>query len=487
MGNWFATFSLFAWPVFALWLFASRPLNRAIVITILGAYLLLPAGTSYKLAPGIPELDKVAVSSIAALIGCLFIANVRLRIWRQFGIAETLYILFVFEPLITASLNGDLIVGGGGRILLPIGWYDGLSTVEGQCLILVPFLIGRSFLRTEADLIETFKIFIVAGLIYTIPALIEMRMSPQFHYWFYGYMPSEFYQEVREGGWRPMVFTGHGLLLSFFFAISASSAAAFWKLRIKATRFGASGVTFYLSTILLLCRSAGSSMYGILLIPLIRFAPIKLQLQVAVVLSGLALMYPLMRSADLVPTQTILEAADTYISADRAGSLNTRFEQEKALLDKASERFWFGWGRYGRNRVYADWGGDISITDGRWIITMGQFGLLGFLAEFGLLGVPVFAAAAALKFVKSKQDGVLLAALALMITVNLIDLLPNSSINSWTWLLAGALLGRSEALREASRRNYMNMVSNKPISFNLPGNAVSSDQTSASSNAPAVK
>ena len=40
-----------------------------------------------------------------------------------------------------------------------------------------------------------------------------------------------------------------------------------------------------------------------------------------------------------------------------------------------------------------------------------------------------------------------LAALALIISANIVELLPNATLTPWTWLLAGALLGRSELLR----------------------------------------
>ena len=81
-------------------------------------------------------------------------------------------------------------------------------------------------------------------------------------------------------------------------------------------------------------------------------------------------------------------------SSDRSGSLEFRFDNEEKLLQHASNRFWFGWGRYGRNRVFdEDTGQDTTVTDGRWIITLGCFGFLGFLAEFGLLVLPIFAAA----------------------------------------------------------------------------------------------
>ena len=91
-----------------------------------------------------------------------------------------------------------------------------------------------------------------------------------------------------------------------------------------------------------------------------------------------------------------------------------------------------------------------AYTDGRWTITLGQFGIFGFLAEFGLLALPVLRAASALRFAESERDSIFLGALALIIAVNMIDLLPNASLSPWTWLLAGALLGRTEALRDAA-------------------------------------
>ena len=76
----------------------------------------------------------------------------------------------------------------------------------------------------------------------------------------------------------------------------------------------------------------------------------------------------------------------SLVSDDRARSLEFRFINEDRLLGRASERPLAGWGRFGRNRVYDEEGGyDVSVTDGRWIIVLGQFGILGFIAEFGLL------------------------------------------------------------------------------------------------------
>jgi hypothetical protein len=97
----------------------------------------------------------------------------------------------------------------------------------------------------------------------------------------------------------------------------------------------------------------------------------------------------LLRSQDLFPTKSVVAAAD-YVSYDRAFSIDFRFENEDRLLAKASERPIFGWGGWGRNRVYdAETSSDVSVTDGAWIIELGQFGLTGFLSLFLLIVAPI--------------------------------------------------------------------------------------------------
>jgi hypothetical protein len=172
-------------------------------------------------------------------------------------------------------------------------------------------------------------------------------------------------------------------------------------------------------------------------------------MRVALILVSLTLLYPALRAFNLFPAETLVDTVQ-LISPERAGSLKQRFDQEKQLLERARERVMFGWGRFGRSRVYDEWGIDVSVTDGRWIVTLGQFGLVGFLAEFGLLAFPVFRAAGARRFASSAQEKLYLAALSVMISLNIVDLVPNALLAPWTWLLAGALLGRAELLAATS-------------------------------------
>lgn len=446
--NWFATFALLAWPLVALWLYQTRPVNQATLWTILGAYLLLPVGAGIKLAEGIPQLDKTSIPNLAALLGCLLIK--RLRFWNGFGVAEVLLLMLLIGPFVTSELNADAVVSGS--LFLPsLGGYDGVSATIAQLLFVLPFLLGRHLLKNSSDIEELLRTLIIAGLLYSLPMLFEMRMSPQLHHLFYGYTPFGFATQMRYGGFRPNVFLDNGLVAAFFAMTAMVAATAFWRTQTRIRKLPPAINTAYLGAILVLCKSLGALIYGAVLLPLVGLARPRLQLRIAIVLASIAVAYPMLRAADLVPTKYMLDAA-TSISEDRADSLRVRFDNEQQLLDRASQRIMFGWGRWGRSRVYDENGKDISITDGRWAITLGQFGILGFLAEFGLLALPVFRAAAALKFVKTERDRIFLGALALIISINMIDLLPNASLSPWTWLLAGALLGRAEALRGAARQ-----------------------------------
>jgi hypothetical protein len=400
--------------------------------------------------PMVPQFDKASIPSMSAFIGCLFAARRAPRIFRSFGITEVLITGYLISPVITSELNGDALVFG--KTVLPgVGLYDAISAAEAAFISLLPFFLGRQFLRGPADNLAILKILVVSGLLYSLPILFEVRFSPQLHYWLYGAYSSEMGQAMRDGGFRPMVFMGHGLLAAFFMMTTAVAAAALWRTRVSVFGLPSAAVNVYLGVTLFLCKSFGALLYGIALVPLIRFVKAKALVRLALLLITIATFYPMLRSFDLVPTKLMVDSASS-ISADRADSLNTRFEFENLLLERASERLLFGWGRFGRSRLYSESGGDMSVSDGHWVITLGQFGLFGFVAEFGLLSIGVIRAAAAFRILESPAEKIYLSAVALILAVNVLDLIPNAGLIPWTWLLAGALLGRSEAILATNPR-----------------------------------
>lgn len=413
--------------------------------------MFLPVKTEIDL-PLIPALGKESIPALAAFIGCRLVAKKRIPFFGQPGLVRWMLLLFVIGPFLTAELNSDAVIVGGHR-LPPMEHYDALSAVINQLITILPFFLGRQLFRTYDDQLLMFRALIVAGLFYSIFILIEVRLSPQLHRWVYGYFPHGFIQQMRYGGFRAVVFMGHGLWVAFFVAVTVLAATVFWRLKIKVWKFSSAGITFYLLAVLLLCKSVASILYGFSAFLMIKITPFKMQLHAARILVLIALLYPTLSIMNLVPHKAIMDFV-TSIDADRAQSLGVRFNNEHQLLDHARKRFLFGWGGWGRNRVYSEeTGDDVSITDGRWIITFGTFGYLGFFVEFGLLALPVFRAVSAYKLIKTENELILLSANALLIGFVMIDQLPNGSLASWLWLLVGAMLGRVENVFDERRKN----------------------------------
>jgi hypothetical protein len=453
--NLITVLALLSWPIVALWLYRTQPIGRAMLWTILGGYLLLPVGAFLKI-PMIPQFDKSSIPTFAALLGCTVVGKRPIRFSNGFGLAELLMLMLLVYPFITCELNGDPL-SMGNAVLPALGSYEAGSVLIGQLVTLIPFVLGRRFLCNRADTKEILRVLVIANLGYSLLSLFEIRFSPQLHAWIYGYFPMEgdwFGEQQRGGGFRPAVFLGHGLLVAFFVSTGVVAAAALWRTKTQVFdtfRLPSGMVIAYLGVLLVLCKTASALIYGVLLVFVVCLTRPRMQVGVAVALTSLALLYPVLRSADIVPTNATIELATSWFGSDRAASLGARLANEDALLERASQRFFFGWGTFGRGFVYDESGNLVYAPDGYWVIVMGAFGFLGFLALFGLLSLPVFVAARAVKFAETFADKLFLSALALIVAVNIFDLLPNSSIRPWTWLLAGALLGRSEWLLEQAR------------------------------------
>jgi len=445
-GNWFAIFALLFWPVVAGALYQLKPAPLATVWTVLGAYLLLPTDFAIKFEM-IPAFDKNSIPGICALIGCMLSKVHDARPVNRSRSADVLIVVYVISPVVSSILNNDPIVLRD--LVLPgVNIYDGISATLSQFLFFLPFLLARKFLREPSDFITVLRALVVAGLFYSLPALFEIRMSPQLSGWIYGTFSFSIAQEFRYGAFRPVVFLQNGLVLAFFVLTSLLASFAILRERLKknAGVIQSASVSVYLGLVLVLCRAAGAMVYGITAGALVLFSGPRSQLRVAAALVSIAMLYPLLRVEGVFPTKELVAIAST-IDADRAQSLAFRFDQEDLLLGHALERPAFGWGRFGRSRVY-DWeySKDISTTDGLWIITIGQFGIVGFLAQFALMSLPVFRAMSAMRSLINPRDRLLLATHALIVALVVVEQLPNASISPWTWLLMGTLLGRTEAL-----------------------------------------
>jgi hypothetical protein len=118
--------------------------------------------------------------------------------------------------------------------------------------------------------------------------------------------------------------------------------------------------------------------------------------------------------------------------------------------------------------VYDENGNDRSITDGQWIIAFGQFGFVGFIAQFGLLALPVFLTTRISGSAAAQREFIFLACLTLLVALTVVEQLPNASISSWSWLMAGVLLGQAERIRAQFRKGAKRPLVGREMVVELP-------------------
>jgi hypothetical protein len=281
----------------------------------------------------------------------------------------------------------------------------------------------------------------LAGLAYSLPALYEVRMSPQLNNMIYGFFPHSWIQHIRGGGFRPLVFLEHGLRLGIFMAVAVLATLGYLRARSAGKRGPLWLAALWLFGTLVLCKTAGALILASLFAPVILFLGSRMQMLVAAMFAALVLFYPMTRSTGLFPVETVRSTLTSIVGPGRMASLDFRFRNEEVLLERANDKPLFGWGGWGRNMLYDERGRSTTIGDGTWVLIFGKDGWFGYIAIFGLLTVPVILLA-----VRRRGDDMTMASstLAVVLVVNLIDLIPNSGLTPITWMMAGAIAGRLE-------------------------------------------
>ena len=451
MPNAFAYFMLLLWPVIATVLFRHLPREKALIWSILAAYMILPPIANFDL-PAVPNLDKFVIANLCALALTIWVLNEKISIFPQSLFGRVLIVLYVISPFATALTNPDLIVIGA-KVVTGLRLYDSLATVSYQVIALIPFFLARQLLGTAVAMKAIAGALVAAGLAYSLPMLLEVRLSPQFNIWVYGFFQHDFSQSIRNGGFRPIMFMPHGLWVAFFALMAAMACLVVLRQGRAEDRPRQLGIFLYLLMVLYACKSLGPMVYALGLTPAILLLGRRSQLLLAAMLGVIVITYPLLRGAQLVPLDAILDHALAY-SPERYQSLNFRVMNEEELLARAMERPFFGWGGYGRNLTLNPANGNIlTIPDGQWIIVLGTYGWLGYISEFGLLTLPLVLLGREAFMQKSAAFSPFACAIALIYAANLFDLLPNATLIPFSWLMAGALMGYAESLAAQRRRD----------------------------------
>ncbi|MGE0792106.1 MAG: hypothetical protein AB7S26_40915 [Sandaracinaceae bacterium] len=442
----FAFFAFWRWP----------PLKAAMIV-MFGSAMFLPSNIGFK-APILPDLDKEYLPAAFALVACIAFKRHALAGSRPFRGPEVLVLVAMLGAVFTAMTNTDPLVYGPTRIPGE-GAYDALNdAVEVFLKWFPPFYLGRALVRRGDDLEQLIRFLVFCGLVYSLPILFELRMSPQLHNWIYGFHQSEFIQTIRWGGYRPKVFMRHGLNVALFMTICCLAAVALYKAKLPLRKFWTPGrAAIFLFVIVVLCKSTGAYFHLLVLVPLFLFTGPRAQRLVAIGAVLFILAYPLTRAMDWIPIDEMIEWMSVNVDEERARSLWFRFFTEGQILENTRDRLLFGWGGYSRPFEFDPVTGEmLSVVDGYWTIELGTHGLWGFFCIFGLVLTPIVMAFRAIPKIADPHDRRLVAMVALLAALYVFDWLPNSSISAdLTFMVGGLAGGISGILREQRRQKLL--------------------------------
>ena len=415
---------------FAAVLFALLPPRRAVFAAFIGAWLFLPqAGIPI---PGLPDLDRISATSLGALLGVLMFDAHRLAAFRPSWV-DLPIVAWVLAVFMSSIVNG-------------LGIYDGASTALGEIFTWgIPYLLGRLYINDLVAAREFALAIAIGGLIYVPLCLFEIRFSPQLHRWVYGYHANQFAQTIRFGGYRPTVFMQHGIAVGVW--MTSASIVLLWLWQTASVRrllnVPASLLVPALVGTTILCKSMGALTLLALGVFILYACKWLRPLSLVIVLAAIALppVYMMSRGTGGWTGDRVV-ALSAMIDEERASSLHSRLSAEELYVERAMEKPIFGWGRWGRWRVEDEERGRKIATDGFWIITLGQHGVVGLAAMTSMFLLPPLLLVMRIRPRHwSHPAAAAPATMAVLLILYAADNLLNAMINPIFLLCAGGLSG----------------------------------------------
>jgi hypothetical protein len=417
-----ATLALYLWLPICLFLFVRYPAQRAVIIGFIAAWQFLPMDKIY-LSP-LPVYDKMAAACYGILLGTLLFDLERITTFTPSWI-DIPALIFCFCPAFSQIENG----------LSPIS-----PTFDQVVSWGAPYLIGRLYFNN----LESFRrlaIGIISGALVYIPfAFIEFGMGPLLHEKVYGFPAFVDWSQARRfGGWRPVLFMQHGLMVAAWMMVAALSAIWLWYTKAVKTVLDKpiKPIAIFIFLIFLNCRSTGAWLLAVVGLALLFTAPLIRSSILVLLLSGVTMLYLVSGVMGTTPVEGILQAL--AFTGDKVNSLAFRLVNEEILGDQARKKILFGWGDSGNHTVY-DSGGRQIITDSLWIILFGFNGAVGLFSWATMMLIPVVRFCSVYPAKLWKYPKVAPAAvLAVCLNLYVVDCLLNAMINPVFTLIAGGL------------------------------------------------
>jgi hypothetical protein len=444
----FAIAVLAAWIPAVLVMFAFMRPRRAVIAAFVGGYLLLPEVVYHFHT--VPDVDKASLTALGVILGSFIFDGGRLLRVRPRWI--DLAALGVILAPMAASLSNDLGIMDGLSASFNVLFRWGLA-----------YWIGRAYFTDWEGVRELAMGIIIGGLVYVPLCWWEIRMSPQLHGQVYGPLFTSFRTDtylfgVQLFGFRPNVFLADGLTVTMYMGVA--SVLAYWAWMTRSPK-KLLGLPMWVIVLVLTVTAFFSKAMGGIALMLLGMAVLtmtrwpKTRLPLLLMMLAVPAYISLRATGDWSGDFLVQRAQD--ISATRAQSLEFRLHNETLLSSKALKQPVFGWGGWSRSHVF-DWdNNDITIIDGLWILLLGETGLFG-LGAFVLMGIGTVMLLWKRIPTRFWADPACAApvALAVVITMYMIDSLFNTTFNPITMLAIGAVasiggVAKSVFSRQAQR------------------------------------
>jgi len=415
--------ALYGWIVIALLLFKKEKLAKAIASAMVFGFILLPMYTY--------DLPLIGYNKVTAIVFAILLLKgiSRERSHQKIKLFTIDYIAFAWftiGPIMTSTLNG-------------LGLYDGVNNMINHYLSWGFFyLIGRKNFYDKESIDSLLETILIGTLIYVPLCLIELRMSPQLSNWIYGIFPHSFAQHVRNGGFRPIVFMQHGLMVSLWMAVGTNIVFYYWRFERKKRISNISSplVFIILFCITILTKSVGPALlmlFGIL------FQMIYLRtksIRLIVILSFVPLVYIVLRITGIINSNLILVYASKYFPPERIQSLWFRLFQEDLYAINMKDHLLFGWGGWNRSAPMDPRTNQLLIVrDSMWLGIYSEYGFIGLISTY----VPLLYGIFSIKD-KSTLKETYIVPLSIIVLLFSLDSLLNSMINPIYLVCSGALV-----------------------------------------------
>ena len=466
--------------------------RHAVLVAYIGGWMFLPClGIKMR---GIPDLTKLTVTSFGVLLGAMVFDLKMLLKFRPkwYDLPMLLWCIF---PYWTSVKNG-------------LGEWDGYSSVVLQASTWgIPYFIGRCYFNTWEGVRELGIAILIGGLVYIPFCLFEVKMSPVLHKWVYGKCAHTVSQEKRWGGYRPQAFMQSGLAVGMW--MTAASLVGVWLWVTGSVKklwgFPLGGLLCVLLPTTVLCKSTGALLFlfaGLGTLFWIRWFRNALPL---VVLVAVAPVYMYQRASQNWDGEWLKEKATKIFGEERGQSLATRIDAENKLTERAlveAPDKWFGFGKWDKDnpnvapwRIYEVYEKenkalafeeskyvrhkdgrivkktweipgplrevrkDKSITDGLWVITLGQYGLASLIAFTVslLLGAVIMMMRVPMRFWDHPMVAAA-AALSILLVLDMCDNLLNGMLNPVFVLAAGGVCGIGPSVRKMWKQQKAQMA-----------------------------